>query len=157
MSNEVSQREAADLSYMVSVLIRSVSRIDEGGEAMELPVAQLRMCGMLNAGPKNMSALGKRMDISLPAVTQIADRLERIGMVERVPDADDRRVKTLQLTEHGKAVMQAKREKRIARAKEVLARLDPDQRDTVMHAVRILVDACGNDDEDTTGFLNYGD
>ena len=47
--------------------------------AAELPLAQLRVCGMLYDGPHPMSVLSRELGVSLSAMTQIADRLERAG------------------------------------------------------------------------------
>ena len=45
-----------------------------------------------------MSSLGRELGVSLSAITQIADRLERAGLVTRVAKGGDRRVRRLELT-----------------------------------------------------------
>ena len=51
--------------------------------------------------PKPMSELAAAMFCDASNITGIADRLEARGLVERVPSAHDRRVKTLVLTPEG--------------------------------------------------------
>jgi len=51
--------------------------------AVELPLAQLKVCSLLYGGPLSMSAWAE-LGVSLSAMTQIADRLERARLVKRV-------------------------------------------------------------------------
>ena len=53
--------------------------------AAELPLAQLRVCGVLCDGPRPMSAVSRELGVSLSAMTQIADRLERAGSSNASP------------------------------------------------------------------------
>jgi DNA-binding MarR family transcriptional regulator len=60
---------------------------------------------MLEPGePRPMSALAGQLRCDASNVTNIADRLEAAGIVERRPAEHDRRVKTLVLTPHGEQV-----------------------------------------------------
>jgi DNA-binding MarR family transcriptional regulator len=47
---------------------------------------------LVKHGPLTMNELAARMDISPSSATQLVDRLVHHGMVERTPDATDRRV-----------------------------------------------------------------
>ena len=51
--------------------------------------------------PLPMSELAGRMNYDPSYVTALADRLEEMGLVERVPHPSDRRVKNLVLTKKG--------------------------------------------------------
>ena len=51
-----------------------------------------------------MAALARAVDFSTGGFTKIADRLERRGLVQRLPCADDRRVTYLELTESGREI-----------------------------------------------------
>jgi DNA-binding MarR family transcriptional regulator len=60
---------------------------------------------MLEPGePRPMSTLAGQLRCDASNVTNIADRLEAAGLVERRPGDNDRRVKTLVLTPHGEEV-----------------------------------------------------
>ena len=54
--------------------------------------------------PLPMSALAQALQCDNSNVTGIVDRLEAAGLAERRPAERDRRVKTVVLTEHGRAV-----------------------------------------------------
>jgi DNA-binding MarR family transcriptional regulator len=54
--------------------------------------------------PGPMSALASRLHCDASNVTNIADRLEAAGLIERRADEHDRRVKTLALTARGEEV-----------------------------------------------------
>jgi DNA-binding MarR family transcriptional regulator len=47
---------------------------------------------LVKHGPLTMNELAARMDVSPSSATQLVDRLVQHGLVERTPDANDRRV-----------------------------------------------------------------
>ena len=106
-------RQAASL--LVELTRRFFVPDDE--QIAELPVAQLRVCAILagDDGPRAMSSLSRELGVSLSAMTQIADRLERAGLVRRVAEGSDRRVRCLQLTERGERIMRKREEVRLDR------------------------------------------
>lgn len=135
--------QAAELERLMPQLGRRLFTIDMNDPASELPVTQLRVCSVLQAGPETMSALADELGISLSAVTQIADRLERAGLVRRVAENEDRRMKKLLLTEHGYDVMRVRLERRTAMAASALAGLTIQRRREVLGALRDLLAAVG--------------
>ena len=82
------------------------------------------------------------LGVSLSALTQIADRLERARLVKRVAEESDRRVRCLQLTARGEKMMRKRREARVLRTLAVLEPLAAPQREAVRASLEILVDAC---------------
>jgi len=110
--------------------------------ATELPLAQLRVCSILKDGPRPMSMLGRELGVSLSAMTQIADRLERSRLVKRVSEDSDRRVRCLQLTPHGERLMHRRDEERLQSAQAVLEHLSPSARCTVLKNLEMLLRAC---------------
>ena len=106
----------------------------------ELPLAQLRVCGILHRGPRPMSALGRDLGVSLSAMTQIADRLERASLVKRVAEGNDRRVRCLRLTPRGESIMQRREDARAEHASAALARLSGEETEG---SVRRLGDVAG--------------
>ena len=78
--------------------------------------------------PLGMSALAEALYCHASNVTGIVDRLESRGLVERTPGTDDRRVKTLVLTQEG-AEVRAKVIELLSEPPAALAALSPsDQR-----------------------------
>ena len=113
----------------------------DGSLAEQMPLAQLRVCGILYDGPRPMSALSRELGVSLSAMTQIADRLERARLVNRVADGMDRRIRCLQLTERGQKLMRSREEARNRRVLAVLEQLSPGARSEVLAALETLVEA----------------
>ncbi len=65
--------------------------------------AQYRLLGHLKKeGTLSMTALGTRLYISKPYMTSLVDALIKEGYVERLSDANDRRVINISITEAGK-------------------------------------------------------
>jgi DNA-binding MarR family transcriptional regulator len=113
----------------VATLLRSLLRELTAGlddPAVDLPLAQLRVCTVLYGGPRPMSSLGRELGVSLSAITQIADRLERAGLVRRVAEDQDRRVRRLRLTGRGEKMIRLHEEKRIQRTAAALEQLTPE-------------------------------
>jgi DNA-binding MarR family transcriptional regulator len=52
-------------------------------------------------GAMDMTSLADRLQVTTVSITNIADRLSKIGLVERVRSATDRRSITLRLTDKG--------------------------------------------------------
>jgi DNA-binding MarR family transcriptional regulator len=130
-------RAAADALLMVT---RQVFLPDDGVTS-ELPVAQLRVCGLLYGSPRPMSALSRELGISLSAMTQIADRLERADLVRRVAEGTDRRVRCLKLTERGEGIMRQREAARVRRVRAVLERLPLDARREALAMLEVLAKA----------------
>ncbi len=141
MSEQDLTTQAEQLVRMLPRVFRQVFRHDPGDPAHELPAAQLRVCSVLLDGPLPITALARELGTSVSAATQLADRLEAGGMVARVAEPEDRRVRHLMLTQRGDEVMRRRLERRIRRAAEVLAYLRPEQRAEVLATLSGLADA----------------
>ena len=139
-----------DLKAQAKLVVKAMPRVmrhlfalDEDDPASKLSVAQLRVCAVLAEGPLPMSNLSRDLGMSLSAMTQIADRLERSGFVQRVRDEDDRRVRVLQLTPSAERVM------------ALLESLPVDGRENVIRALSMLdgavSDASRESSADTAG------
>jgi DNA-binding MarR family transcriptional regulator len=149
MSHEL-QRQAELISGLLRQLMRGVAPEYAADPAADLPLAQLRLCNLLYEGPRTMSRASRELGISVSAITQLADRLERAGMVERVADSQDQRVRTLHLTPLGLERMTSRHEGRVNRVREVLSRLPAEQREPTVAALAALVQAA-RADADSSG------
>jgi DNA-binding MarR family transcriptional regulator len=108
----------------------------------DLPLRQLRVCTALLEGPRSMSELSRELRVSLSAMTQIADRLERAGFATRHTSGDDRRVRHLELTSRGQRAMRSRERSRAAHIEEVFAGMSPADRAQVTAALETLRRAC---------------
>lgn len=141
MKNDLLLNQAAALESLLPKLMRRLFTLDPSHPANDLPLAQLKVCTILQAGPRTVSAIGEELGISVSAATQIADRLERAGYVERIAEPDDRRMKKVRLTTDGAEVMRSRREARIESAAAALEQIPPAARAEVLHALQVLLDA----------------
>jgi DNA-binding MarR family transcriptional regulator len=109
---------------------------------MDLPIRQLKVCFALLRRSRSMSEIGREIGMSPSAVTQISDRLERRGLVERLLPDGDRRVRRLQLTAKGLRVMRRHEEKQLRRIAGALDRLTEKELDQLMSGLEILTRSC---------------
>ncbi|TVR70752.1 MAG: MarR family transcriptional regulator [Sphaerobacteraceae bacterium] len=68
----------------------------------ELSMAQFKALVFLSGGSARMGDLARFLGISLSSATNLADRLESKGLVQRDHDREDRRVVTCELTAEGR-------------------------------------------------------
>ena len=78
-------------------------------------------------GPMPMSRLAELLDVSLPNVTGLVDRMVERGFVERGRDAGDRRVVTIRSAEAGREAVEEIDQIRRQTLGEVLAQMNPEQ------------------------------
>jgi MarR family transcriptional regulator for hemolysin len=82
--------------------------------------------------------LAERVGIEGATIVRVVDELEKDGLIQRVADDADRRVKLIQLTEDGRALA-AKVEKSAARLRAIfLGDFDSDAVDIAMEVLRKL-------------------
>ena len=87
-------------------------------------------------GVRDLAALER---MSPAAMSGYVDRLERAGLVQRTPDAKDRRRHGLSVTAEGERVLRSVRSRRTAWLAARLERLSPEQLDAVDAAVDPLL------------------
>jgi DNA-binding MarR family transcriptional regulator len=127
MSRAVSRRQAVEFVGLLQALLRELTA-GTNDPASDLPLAQLRVCRVLCDGRQSMSAVSRELGVSLSAVTQIADRLQRSKLIDRVADDGDRRIRCLRLTKRGQTLLQRHDEERIRRTSAMLGQLPPEAR-----------------------------
>lgn len=92
-------------------------------------------------GALPMSRLAEMLDVSLSNATGLIDRMEEAGLVERVRDADDRRVVHVRPSDRGRAAREQVELMRDDVMRRLLARLDREQLDRLTASLRDLRDA----------------
>jgi len=131
--------QARELTSLFVSLTRQLFVVDDF--VAEMPLRQLRVCVLLYDEPRSMSVLSRELGVSLSAMTQIADRLERARLVKRSFEGNDRRVRCLQLTPRGQKMMHLREEARILRAQTVVERMSLPAREQVIESMRTLLSA----------------
>ena len=91
----------------------------------------------LNVG-SNLTDLAEYIGVSLPSMSKLVDNLTYRGLIDRQPDAKDRRRVRLSLTEAGLAELAAAREAAKASFAVRLTQLDPGDIAAVIRSLQML-------------------
>src|SRR3954470_9475167 len=150
MSVRVSQSESSNGSQLASqarvvhASIRNVVRqlLSVDDSMMDLPLRQLKVCLSLYRQSRSMSHIGRELGLSPSAVTQVSDRLERRGLIERVFPDDDRRVRKLRLTRKGQQLMRRHEQKQLSKVATSLETLSHEEVRQVLAGLDILTRSC---------------
>jgi len=122
-----------------SVAIRLLRRARREDATMGLPPAQASVLSVLVfGGARTLSALADVEQVKAPTMTRIVDALERAGLAQRLPDADDRRKLSIAATAGGTRLMHQGRSRRVKALAQLLADLDRDERATLDSAIALL-------------------
>jgi len=107
--------------------------------AQELSVPQFRTLNFLNRHRgASLSEVAEHIGLSLPSMSTLVDGLVVRNLAKRRPDSEDRRRMTLELTDRGEATLRASHEATEAYLAELLGHLSPQEKSTVINAMRIL-------------------
>ncbi len=156
LEQETLYEQARELEELIRRVQRRLYAFDPEHPVSDLPLGQLRLCSALEAGPRTVTALSEELGTSVSAVTQIADRLERTGLLERTSESSDRRFRHLRLTERGARIMQSRRSSRITRTADALSHLTPTHRLQVLQSLQGLLDAAAEEGSGEMGKENGG-
>jgi len=144
---EAIHRQAVRMEHALPTIALRLFTMDPSHPLAEMPIAQLRLCSLLlSQESPTMSQVAAELRTSVSAVTQLADRLEKSGMVERITSGvtgaeRDRRARYLRLTERGRELMHSRRELRQQGARSALSFLSPEDRSRVLEALETLLTA----------------
>lgn len=112
------------------------------GASLRLSPHQLRALRILESGPGlNLTALAEGMEIGLPTASRLCDRLEAAGLVERGLHPRRRREVQLNLTGHGRQVLEEVASNRSRALAAVLAAMHPTEREALGRGMRAFLTA----------------
>jgi DNA-binding MarR family transcriptional regulator len=89
-------------------------------------------------GPMTLGALADHERVAPPSVTRVVGKLEELGLVVRRPDASDRRVHRVSLTDAGAALLAEVRQRKDVWLAARLAQLDDERRSRLAEALDAL-------------------
>lgn len=130
---------AADVNRTLRDIVLLLRRVS-ADSAVTAP--QLAVLGSLAGGGRRMSELAAEHGVRMPTMTAQVNRLERDGLVARGADSSDARVVTAELTDAGRAALDAGRDARIGFLSERLDALSPDDRSAIAAALSALSRLC---------------
>ncbi len=92
-------------------------------------------------GPTRQSVLASDFGLSPHSITDIVDALERLGLVERRPDATDRRAKLVAITAAGESCLGVANATRERLLKQIFGALSEEDRATFLRLLDALDEA----------------
>ncbi len=105
---------------------------------MELTIPQFRTMALMLQGPQRMGSIATHLNTSLSSATSMIDRLVGKDLVERTPDAHDRRVVACQLTARGKQEMDSFLQLQQLQFSSIAGRLSLEELELVVQAMEVL-------------------
>jgi DNA-binding MarR family transcriptional regulator len=105
------------IEQQLTILLRRVQRIHfttSSGEVELDRSAYGILCRLVDEGPQRLGLLAQAFGLDPSTITRQVQALEHAGLVERKSDPTDRRASLLELTDQGRQVLVATRERRRA-------------------------------------------
>ncbi|GAA0919659.1 MarR family transcriptional regulator [Luteibacter anthropi] len=99
-------------------------------------------------GGINQVTLAEQVGVVGPTLVRTLDKLVELGLVVRENDPDDRRAKTLWLTERGQELADVLEARLIAVRREVFDRLPPEDIEAAVRVLQTLEDVVGGERDD---------
>lgn len=143
-STDTTEASAADLRELAgrlhSMAVHLLRRVRVEDRETGLTPARLSALSVLVfGGPRSVGELADAEQVTPPTMSRLAGALAEEGLVSREPDPEDGRSVVLRATEEGRRLLEAGRERRVERLRELLGRLEPRER----QAVEITCSALG--------------
>lgn len=153
MSGERATERVEELARLLpGTMLRLFPPPREQSPLWDLPLPQLRTLHALRRrGDLTMREVAGCLGVAMSTATQVADRLEGLGLVERGADSTDRRVVRLMLTERGRAALAELHQQRDERIAAALDRLRAEEQEAVLTGLRLLAEAAREAAPDACG------
>ncbi|MBN1595648.1 MarR family transcriptional regulator [candidate division FCPU426 bacterium] len=136
---------ARQTEYLLDLLAKSHKIIE--GQLLKLPqtvdskltLGQMRILHyLMEHGSCSMHALAAHSRVVMSTMTDMANRLVRLGLVQRRQDSKDRRLVLLELTPRGRTQFEAKAKHVRERIVKTLAALSQVKRRELIQAIRTI-------------------
>lgn len=115
-----------------------LTRLLLGSGSRALSRAEGGLLSTLTAGPRRITELAVTEGLAQPTVTQLVDRLQRRGLVQRTRDASDGRVVLVSLTDAGQGTLDQVRAEYRAVLRAAAADLPDDELAALVRATETL-------------------
>jgi DNA-binding MarR family transcriptional regulator len=123
------------LDQLGPVIARQRQALVQAGCYRQISSTHLHVAYMLaSRGPSNMSRLADQLDVSLPNLTGIVERMVERGLVERTRPVDDRRTVEVRITDAGRKVLDEIDTVKRQEIANIIGRLTPQQQGRALRA-----------------------
>lgn len=130
---------ADQFQRMQSDMLPSIVRTFKADDLQMIHSAMLFV--LVRGDDPTVKELAERIDRSVSRTSRLVDHLVTRGLVERLEDASDRRLRRLRLSKQGAEFMEEIQRLRIERVMRMLDLLTEDEREVVDQAMELLARA----------------
>jgi len=130
-------RDTADRLHSAAIHLLRRLRIEDAATGLSAPRLSA-LSVVVFGGPLTLGALAAAEQVRPPTITRLVRELERDGLVELVPDPDDRRVRRVRATPRGRTLLEEGRRRRVAKLAGSLGGLTAVERRLIARAVRLI-------------------
>jgi DNA-binding MarR family transcriptional regulator len=127
----------------LSAVTRQLARAS-GGPAEGPPMTSTQRLALFETaigGPLRLSELAERLGITAPTASRAVDGLVELGLLQRLPDPDDRRAVRIDTTEPGRKDVEGKKARAAAALEPAIAALSAPERARLAALLARLADA----------------
>lgn len=134
-SSDAAVIEGASLA-LAEMTIAALSSSPGGLSALQMRV----LLAVERHGPLNLSAMARRLDVSVPSASRLVDRLVDAGLLTRGVAAHSRREVALTVSPKGRRSLTALRRRREAAINKVLGKMSDQDRSALLVGLRAFAD-----------------
>jgi DNA-binding MarR family transcriptional regulator len=117
---------------------RLARRLRQEADAGLTPSQLSALAVVEREGPLTLGALADHEKVAPPSITKVVAKLESIGLVARAVDPGDRRFVRVAVTDAGRALLEASRQRKTAWLTGRIRELGPDAREQLAAALDVL-------------------
>ncbi len=129
-------------AWMDAFMHRSMRGWHRFAKSTGLSMPQISILMQLHhRGPRGMSEISERFDITPAAASQLVEKLAHVGYLERAEDPSDRRAKLLTLSAKGADFIKQGVEERYRWMDKLANTLSAEDQKKVSEALTLLIDA----------------
>jgi DNA-binding MarR family transcriptional regulator len=134
-----SAEATAELAGRLRLAITRLARQLRQTSDADLSPTQASVLATVGAsGPLTLGELAELERVASPTITKVIALLHEKGLVDKIPDPDDRRFVRVQLTRDGAALVERARARKTAWLARQLEQLSPDELERLLAATDVL-------------------
>jgi DNA-binding MarR family transcriptional regulator len=136
MNRQRLERAAEDLNRGAIHLLRGLGGVDRRAGLTPSRLSALSV--LVFGGPHSISGLAAAEGVAPPTMTRIVDGLEGLGLARRTVHPYNGRIRLVEVTEAGRALMQEAASRRIQTIADALARAPSSECDSIVAAAKAI-------------------